>query len=358
MNSDTPTVYVLGAGFTRAFIPQAPLLRGYDLTALVDSCDEQNFPHAHRILRFELNRAGNPGNRLDLERLMTRLDGYMPYDFERKAVQELDLLFHKVKLNLVDRLQETTGDIPLPKDLPDFAAHCIRNRIACVTFNYDDVLDRALWAVEGVYNEPCHRPYWHPNSGYGFFCRPSHACVSDVGLRMGESSMLLLKLHGSINWHIRLGAPQPYDTHSIVHHETWHPPFSAANPQVPSELIERHLKKDRFIVLPVLMKSVLTQEPVLRLVWSLAYEKLMRAEQIVFVGYSLPRTDVAANFLFGEALQGLAASQIKVVNFAQDDQSRNEVRSAYREVFPKLNDERFDFRDALQWCQEVVGGSN
>jgi hypothetical protein len=44
---------------------------------------------------------------------------------------------------------------------------------------------------------------------------------------------------------------------------------------------------------------------------------------------------------------------IRVINLATDEESKEQIRSAYRKAFPKLNDDQFEFDGALKWTQEV-----
>src|SRR6266849_7922812 len=107
------TVFVLGAGFTRAFLERAPLL--------VDDCYGSElrkkfaeFPNAMAMLDAEMNDPRHPG-KINIERLMTRLAGGMPYDFVAERDQpiaanhELDYLLVEVKKAFIRRLTEARG---------------------------------------------------------------------------------------------------------------------------------------------------------------------------------------------------------------------------------------------------------
>ena len=123
------TVFVLGAGFTRAFIPQAPLLTDpYPLEPFLTKFSEDHFPHAHKILRLEEHRTQSSHGRFDLERLMTRLDSSMPHDFDKKAVQEVDLLRHDLYDDFVKRLSSINSDRNIPVGLLDFAKWCVNHQ--------------------------------------------------------------------------------------------------------------------------------------------------------------------------------------------------------------------------------------
>jgi hypothetical protein len=88
------------------------------------------------------------------------------------------------------------------------------------------------------------------------------------------------------------------------------------------------------MVPPVLMKTALVRQPILRLVWSAAFESLRTADEVIFIGYSLPVTDLAARYLFAEALGDLDTDRILIVNRSADaDLLRN-----YRESLPALDE--------------------
>ncbi len=191
MKLNKHTVFVLGAGFTKAFVPNAPLLEDeYDGELLQDKF--KSFPHAFRILKNELTR--KPQGKIDLERLMTRLHGQMPYDREHGASEELILLLSELKQTFSKRLNLAKDKEFHKKELSSFANLCIDNNITCITFNYDDIIDEALWSVKRAISITSD-PYWHPDGGYGFFCRPSLLSIQEVlGVTMDITSMLLLKL--------------------------------------------------------------------------------------------------------------------------------------------------------------------
>src|SRR5690348_11829668 len=93
-------VYVLGAGFTKAFFPDAPLLvDDYDVERLMK--DFSPFPAASAALALEQRRTGE--GKINLERLMSRLDGGMPHDGE--GIQdEFRLLLAALRARLVRRI--------------------------------------------------------------------------------------------------------------------------------------------------------------------------------------------------------------------------------------------------------------
>src|SRR5712691_1793789 len=123
------TVYVLGAGFTRAFVPKAPLLVGdYGIPDLRKRFD--SFSHAAAILDDAL--AEYSGGYVDLERLMTRLSG-MPYDAV-DARREFALLETALRQSLVKRLREAKkGKVDWEK-LKTFARLVRKDKASIITF--------------------------------------------------------------------------------------------------------------------------------------------------------------------------------------------------------------------------------
>ncbi|MDP9236002.1 MAG: hypothetical protein M3P30_01155 [Chloroflexota bacterium] len=279
-------------------------------------------------------------DRIDIEQLMTRLDSQMPYDAEVGASDELSLLLSDVKRAFITTIEEARkGDVQSDA-LQSFAKVSIELNATLVTFNYDDILDAELYASDSA-----HR--WSPDAGYGFRCEPSLSSVRGGGYDTGyytAQAPLLLKLHGSMNWRTRRGYAPPYALDAIVHHEDWSTQMTFNE----EHYVSFHIAPDQFIVPPILAKSGVSAQPVLRLVWWLAFRALSEARRVVFVGYSMPATDIAAKFLFRESIRD--PRQIRIVNLAQDSSESSELERAYRRVFPDLKSEQFDYRGAMSWA--------
>jgi|WetSurMetagenome_2_1015567.scaffolds.fasta_scaffold50319_2 hypothetical protein len=336
------TVLILGAGFTKAFFPDAPLLvDNYNNDALKKKFAE--FPHALNILDDEIKRP--PQNKIDIERLLTRVSSQMPYD-NKRACHELNLLLLEIKSAFQEKIHDARRNESPKNILRNFAQLCIEKKTSCITFNYDDLFDQKLWEYNPLITipEPTNQ-YWHPDGGYGFFCRPSEYMVCNPLVSMDDTAMLLLKLHGSINWRIRKGNKAPYTIDSIFHKEDW---LTSIDPSTKKEMIELHLEEEPFFVPPLLSKDTLINQPVLRLIWSIAYEKLKKADTIVFIGYSLPTTDIAARFLFSETIN--SSKTIKIVNIGTAEKMK-----PFLDIFPHLT-EQDDYFDggAANWVKDVV----
>ena len=326
-------VVVTGAGFTRALVPGAPLL-------IDDFCNDalqetvRGLSNASRLLDRE--RSSHSEGYINIERLMTRLDALMPYDYAHNAgntANEYAFLLSELRRAFLWRLHMARqGDIQR-EELDRFAKFCANNGCNCITLNYDDFLDEALARTD----------QWNPYRGYGFFCRSSRDGVTGLSLGKMDSRLLLLKLHGSINWRPKLGYSSPIALDSITHHHDWSG----------HDLDSHHLEPEPVIVPPVLSKSSLVQQPVLRLVWSRAFAELATADQVTFIGYSFPTTDIAVRTLFAEAMEDLPRDNITIVNFASDKSGKNATRTAYRTALGHIPDEQFHFDGALDWIRRL-----
>jgi hypothetical protein len=346
----TNEVFVLGAGFSRALVPQSPLLvDDYGIKELQSRFSR--FPHARAILDDAYREFGN--GRVDLERLMTRLSG-MPYD-AIDARRECGLVETGLRQTLVAKLRTAKAAHVNWERLRLFAHRVLSSESSIVTFNYDDVVDEALWraAIELSRDDPI----WHPDGGYGFYCRPSSVCVTDTMRYMNETPSLLLKLHGSINWRSRLGESLLRGPGGVLHHQDWTPSIQEIEDQTgaPISRIESHLEPEPFIVPPVLAKTELSTHPVLSIIWKLAYEKLASANSVTFIGYSLPKTDLASRTLFREALGNRPNLKMSVIDYAAGDGDHARVREAYRSLFEDLRDDAFDFSGASAFVDRNCG---
>lgn len=341
-------VLVLGAGFTHAFFPSAPLLTDQyplDLSGLQS-------PFLDRVVGAERERSerqGGPGA-LNLERLLTRCDSPLPSDSQTDRA-ELVLLRHRVIGSFVERLARAGIATPSPL-LERLARWILRENVTCLTFNYDEGLDEALFTQSAA------SARWRPASGYGFHCEASSTLfVPPKGPSIGGDRGLVLKLHGSLNWRVRLGAKSPFRLGDVFHHSRWTNEHEQIGLHVPRSdrfaAIESLLERSPFMVPPTLTKAELGNEPILGLLWRLAASALQGAERVTFIGYSLPVTDLAAQFLFGESIE--APGRVHVVSRQADNQSRANLRSTYEGLFGRMHSNQFEYDGAEVWADRIAG---
>ena len=202
-------MHVTGAGFTRAFVPQCAVCWSATSRTTILSTRSAVCRRASRLLEAERNR--HPEGFIDIERLMTRLHELMPYDNRYGSAHEFAFLLAELKRAFLRTIQHALDDVEVRResDIVTFARHCANTSATCITFNYDDLLDAALNAAG----------HWDPYWGYGFWCRSSADTVADISYGSNPSDLLLLKLHGSVNWWPRLGYAQArcQETRTFAH---------------------------------------------------------------------------------------------------------------------------------------------
>ena len=287
--------------------------------------------------------------KINVERLMTRLDAGMPYDSRMSDRAELEHLLISVKRSFFRRLGLAAEDLTHMSEMSNFAAYCLTHPVDCITFNYDDAFD---WALADAYHRFTKNKgqHWYTYDGYGFTAGDIHTNINGVLTAVPDSTMLLLKLHGSVNWRIKLGRSAPYDPEDFFFHQQWHNGGIVLNNWTPPADAFEKIEIDAFMVPPVLTKSAITKEPVLRMIWDHARRKLEQASRVVFVGYSMPPTDIAARFLFAESIEQGTPIDVVIGDKNSDDEV-SRITYEYRKLF-WAKSPNIITKDARPWLAE------
>jgi hypothetical protein len=172
----------------------------------------------------------------------------------------LALINDKAPVNLLDKFQD----------------NLLSNCSSVINFNYDLILEKYLYK----------KGYWYPKDGYGFETKelPELNSVYDSV----SSKIKIYKLHGSLNW-----KPSSIYNSSLLF--KW---FDDDN----NYFFPNYLKKEKGNpfryqggfssegwILPSCLKQFQYSE--LLEVWSQAHKSLIKADEIIFIGYSLPVAD-------------------------------------------------------------------
>lgn len=209
----------------------------------------------------------------------------------------------------------------------------IASNDAIISLNYDWLIDETLRSIG--------HGKWNPKKGYGvpaYVNGPRGAgttywsCTNNAGKRVYPSkSILLLKLHGSLNWF-----PVPVDRDPprlALRTRWWH-----QNGNLTFEIAPPEWNKP-------------TRSGVYIPVWRKARSALRAAEAIVFVGYSLPETDLPIQALLTVENAPSALTLLVIVN--PDHAARRRIRDTLRKRIDDetriLSFERFvDFHKFLE----------
>lgn len=306
------TIYLLGAGFSKAISSQMPTL-----SELGKSLDMDKYPMIPGVAVGEI------------ETVLTYLGVPQPW------LPESDILRNRARYQ--DLVREIAGllqdcvDKALLEKLPRNWLHSLvrrwhQDQASIVTLNYDTLLERAACSyndlVLGGENLRLANLYPIPLT-------PAAMRRVPVLGPTEKPSFKLIKLHGSINWFYSPRAT-PGEPIYLGEGNEW--PDNVRRPNWKNDVRD----KVPAIIPPTLDKGSYLQHDTLRSLWAQAAEALGSADTLVAIGYSLPVTDLTMRFL----LEGAGGDGKKLVVVNKDP--------AAADHFRRLLGHRFDVQSDPQ----------
>jgi len=202
------TAYVLGAGASHSYVDshsgtRPPLANDFFSTYIQLPISEDFEVRVGDVVNYVRDFYNTSPARfstfsMNVETFMTELDGKIRFLADKIRLRKLDRkelsnFFTWVKaydqmIFLFAHVINETQRGPVSKQYAKLASMCDKSDVL-ITFNWDTLLDRALYE-SGT---------WIPDTGYGVNFRN----ILDADWRppsLQASSILLLKLHGSVNW--------------------------------------------------------------------------------------------------------------------------------------------------------------
>lgn len=290
-------VFVIGSGFSTC--AGAPLARSV-LPAIFNPSrtDKANLSLKNYLDNFLFQGHKDWINNSGLEEVLSRLDlirHYQPYpntDYDKVSYFEEMLLGEFTNLLRPPKANSKHRAYSIFKEL-------INNHDAFISFNYDLVVEELLYSSGKNYNYCLNSPQFS---------------------QLSQPWVKLLKLHGSINLYY---CPECGEVFTFSPGQAAHPLpvlVQSADSEHRTEMVclaclkagsSIHLK--HFIIAPTLFKSYTLST--LRRLWFQALELLAAADEIIFIGYSLPEADILSYQLFDFG-KGLARRNqiIRLVN--------------------------------------------
>jgi hypothetical protein len=298
------TVYVFGAGATKAVFPSAPLMSEL-LPRALDALDRSRDgkERATRMRRFlddfygvRLNSHNLAlGHLPRLEDVLSQIDLAIEEDRPLSKDYRLSLLRQlreDIAYAICEALQESldqrqyaigeSGYDTMVRFLSSLAPNT-----TLLSTNYDLVLDNGLREIQGPsmrvdYGMPVR--FERERQGRGWDNRPPMA--ADWQFPRPPRGAPLYKLHGSLNW-VYCPVCQALDTTGEI--KGMHYAYLSDTPRaLLCPVCEG--KYNSLIVTPTFLKTF--GNGLLRQVWTRAEESIAQADQIVFIGYSLPDADI------------------------------------------------------------------
>ena len=287
---ETRPLFILGAGFSKAItngvMPLLNELTDDIVTALKYNDQDDVYQYWEKYI--EKPNIGNiKGKGLhNFEDIMTFLSSNFPY--ETYIDEHLKyILYQRITEKIVDIFQEKhlNKEISGEQYLFDFANFLKKNHADIFTFNYDLVLEYLLAKVTRNEGYHKHRSTYFER-WYKIKKMPSYYNDGLEKYRTHTKDVLTIyKLHGSINW--------LYDKSSPTG-------IRVTTPFISSEYTQG---LDYLLVPPTLLKNFSFQTDLLNYQWQEFRQKLLSAEKIFVIGYSIPKTDLATYYALKTCVQ-------------------------------------------------------
>lgn len=230
----------------------------------------------------------------------------------RSAYTDLIYLYQRVLRETTNWLCSRRGG-PVGRLIADAADRA--SHLSVITFNHDLVIENEIHRRARL------RARWCLDRGYGSFGedlltlvptpsgRTSVFPLHEDGLCSHAQPLEVLKLHGSLNWFVRLSGSQP--TARTLSGEAGARDVYLLNSQLAADN-PRYRRQTRgargrreWDLWPVIIPPIYAKRALRRRVqqaWDDAQNALREAERVVFFGYSLPLIDIDAEKLFERAL--------------------------------------------------------
>lgn len=282
-------VYVLGAGFSKAINESMPLLA--ELSERVTS--------RMRGGLFPGHIPGEESFGRDLEAWMSFLNSPQPW---LSTAQNLlnRAAFHELTSQIsaaILELQSEATSTPPPGWLLSLASRWINEHATVLTFNYDDLAERAARESLKTFDRGV------GNSGTNFYPvpLPLASARSPGGLMYGDGGgpvvFPVLKLHGSASWlYSGLGGPHGDTVYRATYADSWKAEGAARS--------TGNADKVPFIVPPTAVKNEFYGNDLLSSQWRLGAEAIQAADEVHVIGYSAPASDLLVRAFIGSNLRG------------------------------------------------------
>ena len=254
-------IFVLGSGFSKSFCPQMPTLR--DLNELIPFGISDEFPHLRDYCRRFLELCNNQAEYLNIETLSTSILSAQIFPGVRESLYHSSLRF--------ELLRFIAGAIRHDHAVDSESAAILRKFLAgCVNCPSEGVRDENIIADD---------PKMGASVAVDYGVRIDPADRSAVRAPRTHS-VDLIKLHGSLNWYPVKGASDPLDLKNVCQVEPCDRSFPIYREDTPIYIPMAHAKES------------FLRGSLFNLLWSKADYYLKNAQEIFFLGYGFPKSDM------------------------------------------------------------------
>lgn len=288
----------------------------------------------------------------DLEECYTLIEMQIAEAIQKKDIEhikKLNIIAFKLTLYFAEYLSEFESFIHSSEEFQVLGKIIYEEKPAVLTFNYDTLLESAIESASGVNtNMPAsfrenppgegevadeELPYshfnWNRPLSYGV--KFNEVELHRAGLKTkvsgkrfynNESNKLyrppLLKLHGSINWFVNTGIPNPqiYSNRPVDESKRGQTVLGKGLwrlSQIRGLMDIFQYILEPLIITPIIQKD-LTRHAIIYDVWNQALSELSECKRLVVGGYSFPPTDFHTRKLFLEAFSNNIPDEVIVIN--------------------------------------------
>lgn len=266
-------IFVLGSGFSKSFMPQMPTLR--DINALIPEGIPDDFPHIKEYCRKFLELCNGQRDYLGIESLATSILSARIFPGERERLYHASLRFELLRFiaSVIRHDEALAPDAAavlrdfLKSSVNDASQGC-RDTLL-LSFNYDTLVESA------IENDPELRET--VSVDYGVRIEPADRSATRP---RGDKTVDLIKLHGSLNWFPLKGVTDELDLRNVCQVNPGDRSFPIYCEDTPIYIPMAHAKES------------FLRGSLFNLLWSKADYYLKNAQEIYFLGYGFPKTDI------------------------------------------------------------------
>ncbi|MCW7469594.1 SIR2 family protein [Leptospira kanakyensis] len=329
--------YILGAGFSYSFAQDLfPLTE----TLVRKGIEKFSHPKSYGALKGLISRMFDDSESINFERLATFL-----LNDPLKNIIGNSLTNYQIYLDLIGLVANVLNvDQALIKKSENYSL--MQNWLSklngsgdtIITFNYDLILEQVLSELK-----------WDPLAGYcmDFFMPGIDRIYPWVEPKANQ--LKYLKLHGSLNWQMEKDAFYDVSDKRIF--------FSLNDLSRPWQDSYQGYYKERYSYYPYIIPPLIGKKyenKSIQHLWHISQALLENSKRIFIIGYSLPESDVIAEFMLRDA--NISNKEIKIVRKIGKNESKTEVEDRFKGIFfSQTNNNRIELidMDAMEFIGEL-----
>ncbi len=266
-------IFVLGSGFSKSFMPQMPTLS--DLNELIPFGIPEEFPHFHDYCKRFLDLCNGQSEYLSIETLATSILSARIFPGERERLYHASLRFELLRFIASVIRHEEALEPKAAAVLRRFLLSSVNcpsegsRDTLLLSFNYDTLIESAIDADPELREKV--------SVDYGVRIEPADRSAKRDPLL---HTVDLIKLHGSLNWFPVKGVTDELDLKNVCQVESRDRSFPIYCEDTPIYIPMAHAKES------------FLRGSLFNVLWSKADYYLKNAEEIYFIGYGFPKSDI------------------------------------------------------------------